>query len=505
VLKNVAVNWLLTLTNIAVTAVLMPYSLHALGDQAYGTWLLIASVTGYLNLLQLGVPMASVRHLTQRVAVDDDGGVEAVLATCVGLFAALAGAALLVSGALLAAFLLGYDIPPALRTSAAAAFMLLSVTLSLRFIGQVAPSVLIAHHDFVARGAILIVALLARFAFTLVVLGRSRSLVALAAAQALQLVLEIGLTLAYIRHRYPKVRLRLRRFDRTAARGILGFSVYVLVLNVGGQLAFQTDSLVIGKALDVGLIPAFTVASSVLVYLMEFIIGIAAVMMPMATALQARGQQGELRALFLKWSKIAATLTALPTLFLLVAGPPLLGVWIGPAYAESSGRVLQVLAIGNLLFLPVRGVALPLLLGIGRPKHATLAFLATGVANLVLSVALARPLGLVGVALGTAVPNAVFAAAVLRIACREIDLPVGEWMRYVAARTALGMVALLAAAAPARPLLDGAGLGGLVVFGVLLSAVFAAVWALFVYRRDPHVDVSGFLARFFAARVLRKA
>ena len=49
-------------------------------------------------------------------------------------------------------------------------------------------------------------------------------------------------------------------------------------------------------------------------------------------------------------------------------------------------------------------------------------FLLAGVLNVVLSVALARPLGLAGVALGTAIPNVLFAAAVLVMACRELGV-----------------------------------------------------------------------------------
>ena len=46
---------------------------------------------------------------------------------------------------------------------------------------------------------------------------------------------------------------------------------------------------------------------------------------------------------------------------------------------------------------------MPVLLGLGHPKLPTLTFLVTGVLNLVLSIALAGPFGLIGVALGTAI------------------------------------------------------------------------------------------------------
>ena len=53
--------------------------------------------------------------------------------------------------------------------------------------------------------------------------------------------------------------------------------------------------------------------------------------------------------------------------------------------------------------------------------------LATGVANLALSIALIKPFGLVGVAVGTLVPIAFTAAFILYPAsCRRVGLPVGQ-------------------------------------------------------------------------------
>jgi len=61
----------LTLVTIGATYVLTPFVIHVLGPEGYGTWTLITSMTGYIGLLALGVPMASVRYLAQHVAEGD--------------------------------------------------------------------------------------------------------------------------------------------------------------------------------------------------------------------------------------------------------------------------------------------------------------------------------------------------------------------------------------------------------------------------------------------------
>src|SRR5207249_12045033 len=146
-------------------------------------------------------------------------------------------------------------------------------------------------------------------------------------------------------------------------------------------------------------------ANNLIVYLMDFIVAIAAVVSPMTTELSTERRTGELRDMFLTWSKVALSVALMAGLFLIVLGPRFIGWWIDPSFERPSGEVLQILMVSNLVFLPVRGVALPVLMGLGKPKMPTVAFLIAGVLNLALSVLMAKPLGLAGVALGTAAPN----------------------------------------------------------------------------------------------------
>src|SRR5437773_12359346 len=171
---------------------------------------------------------------------------------------------------------------------------------------------------------------------------------------------------------------------------------------------------------------------------MEFVIAIAAVVMPAATRLQTQGKTADLREIFLKWSKVALSVTIMAGLFFGVLGPRFIAWWVGPQFEHAAGQVLQILMLSYLIFLPVRGVALPILMGLGKPRLPTIGFLVAGLVNLGLSILLVRPLGLAGVALGTAIPNVLFAAAVLVQACRELDAPVAEYLRYVFPRAALG-------------------------------------------------------------------
>jgi O-antigen/teichoic acid export membrane protein len=486
-LRNVSSNWMLIAFTIAASYISTPFIIRMIGDQGYGTWTLITAMTGYMGLLALGVPMACVRYLTQHVTQGDTQKANQTIGTCAGLYLLL-GAAALVAGVGLGLAFLAYDIPVSVRTQAYAAFGLMVVYIAAGFIGFLPEGILFAHHDFVRRNVIRIGGVILRLGLTLWFLRLNASLVLLAAIQLLGLLFDFSMSWVIIRRRYGYLRVSLKDFDWATLRQIFSFSLYVLLLGTGARLSFETDALVIGAVLGVAAIPPYAIANSLVVYLVDFIIGIAAVVAPMATTLMSANRTDELGDVFLKWSKAALSLTVAAGAFLIVLGPRFVAWWIGPEYEPTAGPVLQILMVSSLVFLPARGVALPILMGIGKPKVPTIAFLAAGVLNVVISLALARPWGLAGVAIGTAIPNVLFAMVVVTLACRELQITVSRYLRYVVPRAALGAVPVMALLLWFKFEFQVRGFAGLFASGVAMMLLFAVVWVAFVYRGDPYID-----------------
>ncbi|HSL20182.1 MAG TPA: oligosaccharide flippase family protein [Vicinamibacterales bacterium] len=494
-LRNVGSTWVLTLVGIAATYALTPFVIETFGKEGYGTWALITSMTGYISLLALGVPMACVRYLAQHVAEGDRGMMNRTIGSCAGLYLIIGGLAALIGAVLMALFGM-YEIPAVFEMEAHVAFGLMVVQVSAGFIGLLPEGILFAHHDFVVRNAVRVAGVLLRFSLTIGLLTLNASLIALAAVQLLCLLFDFGVSWHLVRRRYPGVRISLADFDVAAVRKILSFSVYVLFLAAGARLAFETDALVLGAMLGVSVIPFYAVANSLIVYLMDFVIAIAAVVSPMATKLSTEGKLEELRGIFLTWSKVALSLSLAAVLFLVTLGPRFIGWWIDPSFEQPAGRVLQILSLSCLLFLPVRGVALPIMIGVGKPKAATVAFLASGLLNLALSILLARPLGLAGVALGTAIPNVLFAIYVLAITCRELHVPIGAYVTYVVPRATIGATPVLILLLWFKVGLQVETILGLAAAGAAMVVVFGLTWILYVYRGDPYVDLRPHLVRF---------
>ena len=319
-LRNIGSTWVVTLVTIAATYVLTPFLIRSLGAEGYGTWTLITALTGYMSLMALGVPMACVRYLAGHVAEGDTRKANQVIGSCAGLYL-MVGAAALVLGAALAALFHLYALPVGLQAQAGLAYGLMVVYVSAGFIGLLPEGILFAHLEFVGRNAVRIAGVVLRLILTVGLLTLRPTLVVLALVQLACLAFDFAASWLLIHRRYPQCASVSPTSTVRRSGGSSPSACTSCVLQAGVRLTWETDALVIGALLGVGAVPYYAVANSLIVYLMEFIIAIAAVVSPMATRLHTEGKHEELRAIFLKWSKVALSLSLLAGLFLIVLGP----------------------------------------------------------------------------------------------------------------------------------------------------------------------------------------
>src|SRR5689334_12801808 len=120
-LRNIGSNWILLAVNVGTMYVLTPFVIHTLGNDAYGTWTLITALSGYLGLLAVGVPMASLRYLTEQVTAGNRRQLNVVIGSCAGLYL-MAGAGAVVITALFVRSLGSFRIPAGVESDAYVAF-----------------------------------------------------------------------------------------------------------------------------------------------------------------------------------------------------------------------------------------------------------------------------------------------------------------------------------------------------------------------------------------------
>src|SRR6476646_6429893 len=75
--------------NIGIGLFLMPFTVAHLGKAQYGLWMLVASITYYFSLLDLGYDSGLVRHIVDADTRGDVTGVNRIVSTFVCVYAAI--------------------------------------------------------------------------------------------------------------------------------------------------------------------------------------------------------------------------------------------------------------------------------------------------------------------------------------------------------------------------------------------------------------------------------
>jgi O-antigen/teichoic acid export membrane protein len=99
-LTGTVAKYALLAINIGIGLWMMPFTIGHLGKSDYGLWMLVASMTAYFQLLDLGYGNGLVRQIAAADSVHDVDAVNQVVSTFVVIYAGIGAVALAVVGLL---------------------------------------------------------------------------------------------------------------------------------------------------------------------------------------------------------------------------------------------------------------------------------------------------------------------------------------------------------------------------------------------------------------------
>jgi len=397
-------NWFATAATLAVGFFLAPFIVHRLGNAAYGVWVLAVSSVGYLNLLDLGMRSSVLRFISKGHATQDHQGASEAISAALWVRLQIGALVLILSGGLAAVFPYLFKVPASFVLDAREAIMVIGVSTSVFMSVGVLGGVLSGLNRYDLQSYITLTQLAVRVIGVVTVLLAGYGIVAIALCELLAAVVSNALLAFFARRVYPELVIRLAKPKWEVLKRIWSYSIYAFLLIVSGQLIYQTDNLVVGAFVSATAVTFYSIGNSLCRYTQQIIGAMTITFTPAASTYDAAGATANLRALYLNGTRATMVLSLPIVITLIIRGGTFIGVWMGPQYSASSGLVLIILATALLFSLP-NATAVSIAWGV--EKHKTIAMWSIGeaVANLTLSVILARMYGLYGVAIGTLVPS----------------------------------------------------------------------------------------------------
>lgn len=427
---NTASNMGTLILKLAITFIMTPILIKNLGNYDYGIWEMIGAVIGYMGMLDLGIRPAVSRFAARYIALEDEPGLKTLYST--------AWFFLLTVGLLIAVILSfwGVFFPELIAEGATNTqrytllLLILAAQILITFPSYAAESYMESYQEYYLKNNITIVNSIVGFLVIYLFITPANALVLLAAVNAFGICTKYIFLVWFMQYRRPFLKIRTAYFSYQQLKELLRFSIKTVIQGISTKIENATDSLVIGTILGPASVPLFSVPANLLNHIRGICITLTHVFMPYLSGLSATNDQEKIKSVYISGSKLIVSLTLLLTIGAMSLGEDFLRLWVGPEISNSAAKFLFIIAAFTTLPLlnPLSSRYLTAI-----DKHGFFAKWQPIVAcaNLILSVILIYPMGIVGVALGSLLPTMVFQPILLHVCCKELDVSMWTYVKKV--------------------------------------------------------------------------
>jgi len=385
-----------------ISIIYTPIMLRLLGQSEYGLYNLVASVVGYLGLLNFGFGNAYVKFFASYRVNNDEAG----LAKLNGMFMiifSIIGVIAVAAGLLLVLFtenILGSELTSNELSVAKTLMGIMVINIAITFPGIVFQAHISANEKFVFKKTLQIIKVVTSPFLILPILMMGYGAIGMAlVTTALNLGIEIAS--AWYCLKKLKMRFSFKEFDRVLMRRMAAFSSFIFINLIVNQINWNVDRFILGRFHGTISVATYSLAAQLNTYYLSLSTAMAAIFIPRVNKMVSTNNNNkELTELFTRLGRIQFLLLAMIGTGLIFFGKPFIHMWAGEDYAPSY-------PIALILIIPV---TIPLIQNLGieiqraKNKHRfrSWLYLFIAIVNVGISIPLSKHYEGIGAAAGTA-------------------------------------------------------------------------------------------------------
>ena len=369
--RNVFSNWFSLIVTIVTSLYLSRFLILNLGDDIYGLWILIGSITGYFGLVDFGLRTSVGRYVAFYLGRGDEQGARDTIASAICVLCAASGVVAALTCAAVAA--LPVLIPPeAMREGLRLALFLAGINLAVTFVGSAFAGILMAAQRFDLLRMVDILQTLARVTVVVLLVRRGGGIVALASATLGTAV--AGFTIKYL------LALRFSGFDNilkgkfsvSLLRTLFGYGVWNFICMNAENVLRLTVPVLLTNFLGLTFVTFYSLGERLIRYAKQFISEASGVLLPVVSRLDGREDHERQRRVFTLATRMFTMISVPISVCLLLLGRPFFTAWLGERYADMCQPIVAILLIGFLpTFLAMPGISVIM----GKARNRMLALL----------------------------------------------------------------------------------------------------------------------------------
>jgi O-antigen/teichoic acid export membrane protein len=398
---NALSNWLALAVITLVGFFLTPFIIKHLGKTGYGIWVLLADLVGYQSLLDLGVTSATARYVALYVGQRNKQALQETLSTSLLLFTFIAILILCImlgGASFLSQF---FNVSPEYQGDFIRVVQILGVSIAIGFPASLFGAIIRAHERYFIFNIVSIIITLFRAGIIILLLSRGFGLmgVALATLATALATCIFNLLLCYIL--VDDFKINFFGFKWEMLQTLIGYGSFTTIIVIADILRFKSNSIIIGRVIDLPSVAVFSIAFSLNLYLIKLISSAAEVLRPRFTMMHGQGDINALHNLFLKSLALSSALSFGSATCLGIFAAQIIKIWVGPEFLEAVPVIWALLA--GYSFAMAQNPSLFAMFALNKHKYFAFATLIEGIIGITLGILLAGHYGILGVALGTAI------------------------------------------------------------------------------------------------------
>jgi len=475
---NALSNWITLAVTVIIGFLITPFIIEKIGTTGYGIWILISSIIGYYGILDLGITSAITRYIALYAKQKNYKGLNETISTSLTVFIVIGLVVIIISFFVAKPLAIFFNISTNYAKNFQQLLILLGISIGFGFPGKLFGAVVRAHERFVLANSISVIITLVRSSLIVVFLSRDFGLTGIAFSYLISTCLDFIFNYFMCKFKFSNIRIRLKSAKWLTAGMLLSFGSATTLASIADIMRSYLDSFVIGKWVSIKAVAVYGIAAILIRFFLQFIAqGTKAVLTPRFSSLEGEGKRDQIHQLFLKSLSIASYLSFAAGTLIIIFGKQFIVLWVGTDFIGAV-PVLWVLTLSySIAFAQDPGISL--VYALKKHYFFAAASIIEGIVNVVLSIYLAPRYGILGVAIGTAVPMLLIKLFLQPIYVSRI---VGiSFVRYWGKlMPTLVLAAGLIMIAPNMPKIEllGNGYISLAVNGVLFLVPFALLYVL---------------------------
>lgn len=395
---------------------LMPFTIHRLGAEEYGIWAIAMTFIGYYSFLDLGLSGAIFTHMAYALGQEDHEEARHIYESSWCVFGGV-GVVLILATLVLAGGV--YFFHYSHGALLAKVLLIVGFSTAISFWMRVPFGVLNAGQHFDITAWVLILSAVLRCIGTVVLLDAHYGVVSLAWLSIFTSIPANAIVIWSVHKNFPFLRVfSLPRWHKETAKKLFSFGGPVLIGQIADRIRFQTDTLTVSFFIGLVAVTHYTVGSTLVMYYIDIIAAIIGVLTPVLSMQCSVSDTEGFKRSYLSGTRVAFAASAFIAFGMIAWSRDFVTLWVGPSFTDVY-PVIVVLALAVLLETSQSTSVNALYASMHQKAYAALN-ISEAVANLILSIALARPFGMLGVAIGTLIPSIVFRGVIQPIVVERI-------------------------------------------------------------------------------------